>query len=275
MQLDRIQIVLRARNHWESVDLGFKMVQTWWVPLYKLWFITFMPVVSIVTIGNYSFKFLSVVSTVTIGTGTYSHEQSGSLLLIWWFKPVYDRVVLYFLSQALFGEQVTVQKLWQALPQLLLKTSLLKGLTLERFDLARSFRLPVRQLENLPKQSHQLRFLLLTQRTINPVKNFMMVCLLLEGGLFIALLGFVDLMILNTTELFGISLLDDSSIPSWMEDLSQIFCYGLALSLIEPLYVAGGFMLYLNRRIHLEGWDIELAFRRMVKRYASQHAHLD
>ena len=33
---------------------------------------------------------------------------------------------------------------------------------------------------------------------------------------------------------------------------------------IEPLYVAGGFALYINRRVWLEGWDVELAFRRLA-----------
>jgi hypothetical protein len=40
----------------------------------------------------------------------------------------------------------------------------------------------------------------------------------------------------------------------------------LAMSAIEPLYVACGFALYLNRRTQLEAWDIDLAFRRMRTR---------
>ena len=33
------------------------------------------------------------------------------------------------------------------------------------------------------------------------------------------------------------------------------------LSAVAPFYVAGGFMLYISRRIELEGWDIEICFR--------------
>jgi hypothetical protein len=40
----------------------------------------------------------------------------------------------------------------------------------------------------------------------------------------------------------------------------------LAMSAIEPLYVACGFALYLNRRTQLEAWDIDLAFRRLRAR---------
>jgi hypothetical protein len=34
----------------------------------------------------------------------------------------------------------------------------------------------------------------------------------------------------------------------------------------ETLFAAGGFSTYLNRRILLEGWDIELGFRRLAQR---------
>ena len=35
------------------------------------------------------------------------------------------------------------------------------------------------------------------------------------------------------------------------------------ISAIEPFYVGAGFGLYLDRRTQIEGWDIEIAFRRM------------
>jgi hypothetical protein len=40
-------------------------------------------------------------------------------------------------------------------------------------------------------------------------------------------------------------------------------CYLLAVSIVEPLYVASGFALYLNRRTQLEAWDVELQLRRL------------
>jgi hypothetical protein len=43
----------------------------------------------------------------------------------------------------------------------------------------------------------------------------------------------------------------------------------LAMSVIEPLYVACGFALYLNRRTQLEAWDIDLAFQRLRTRLQS------
>jgi hypothetical protein len=40
----------------------------------------------------------------------------------------------------------------------------------------------------------------------------------------------------------------------------------VSMSMIEPLYVASGFALYLNRRTQLEAWDIDLMFRRLRQR---------
>jgi hypothetical protein len=53
---------------------------------------------------------------------------------------------------------------------------------------------------------------------------------------------------------------------TWTEAL----LYLAAISLLEPFYVAGGFALYLNRRVLLEGWDVEVALRRLSQRHAAQ-----
>ena len=42
------------------------------------------------------------------------------------------------------------------------------------------------------------------------------------------------------------------------------FAYAAAVLVLEPFYVAAGFALYLNRRTLLEGWDIEVALRRIA-----------
>jgi hypothetical protein len=50
-----------------------------------------------------------------------------------------------------------------------------------------------------------------------------------------------------------------------MQHLYNLF-YALLLIVWEPIYVACGFSLYLNRRSALEAWDLELAFRRLRQR---------
>lgn len=43
---------------------------------------------------------------------------------------------------------------------------------------------------------------------------------------------------------------------------------------LEPLYVSAGFSLYLSRRTVLEGWDLEVAFKRMSARIAAAGASI-
>ena len=43
-------------------------------------------------------------------------------------------------------------------------------------------------------------------------------------------------------------------------------CHMVIVTLIEPFYVGAGFALYLNCRTRIEGWDVELAFKRLARR---------
>jgi hypothetical protein len=56
---------------------------------------------------------------------------------------------------------------------------------------------------------------------------------------------------------------------TWMDFFSRgsqqwfaTLAYAVAIGFVEPFYVAGGFGMYLNRRVELEAWDIEQEFRR-------------
>jgi hypothetical protein len=54
----------------------------------------------------------------------------------------------------------------------------------------------------------------------------------------------------------------------------DVIAYAGAVFLLEPFYVAAGFALYLNRRTLLEGWDLEVALRRLAERHAALAAML-
>lgn len=250
MQFNRIQAVVRPRNPWESIDLGFSMVRHWWKPLYKVWFATVLPLFLLI--------YLPVFGIYT----SFYDSSVGAALLIWWLKPGLDRILLHFLSHALFGEQPGIWQTFKTLPRFLFKTRLWLALTFWRFDFARSFNLPIWQLEDLRGKVASQRMSLLQKNTRNQAVWLTIVCLHFEGILTLTFLGFVSLMIpahyeLNFFEVFFYE-------TAWWTEMLQIIASFIALSIIEPLYVAAGFALYLNRRIHLEGWDIELAFRRIA-----------
>src|SRR6185369_9811324 len=54
-----------------------------------------------------------------------------------------------------------------------------------------------------------------------------------------------------------------------MASVSDALIYAAVILFLEPFYVAAGFGLYLNRRTLLEGWDIEVALRRIAERHAA------
>ncbi|MFK5969261.1 MAG: hypothetical protein QM487_03960 [Candidatus Marithrix sp.] len=236
MQLDRIQAIVRPRNPWEAIDLGFRMVQSWWRPLYKIWFIFVLPICLIIYWSFYYSWWLPA-------------------LIIWWLKPWFDRIILYFLSHALFDEQVTVRQVWKILPKLF-KTNLFIALTLGRFDLARTFNLPVWQLENLTGKVAIQRINLLQKKVFNSTIHLLVICLLFYLVLYLSMFGLIYLIIPLNANFELINLVN-----IWWIKFFSMFFNLIALSIIEPLYVAAGFALYLNRRTHLEAWDIELSFR--------------
>ena len=43
-------------------------------------------------------------------------------------------------------------------------------------------------------------------------------------------------------------------------------CWYFAMVLVMPFHTMAGFALYLNRRIELEAWDIEITFRNLAQR---------
>ena len=63
-------------------------------------------------------------------------------------------------------------------------------------------------------------------------------------------------------ELCGVS----STASIWISECLLL----LALSIVAPFYVAGGFALYLTRRTELEAWDIEISFRRIRDQHLAE-----
>ncbi|WP_353572993.1 DUF4129 domain-containing protein [Candidatus Albibeggiatoa sp. nov. BB20] len=249
MQLDKIEAVVRPRTPWEAIDLGFCMVQHWMWDFYRIWFVLTFPLFLAVYILAYLFTEMPDI---------------WAAIIVWWLRPLYNRIVLHFFSHALFGEQITLRQMIQALPRLLLKTSLLLGLTLYRLSTVRSFTLPIWQLEGNRGAVARQRFQVLQQNTRSTAMWLTVICAHFQGLIVLLLYVLVFLFLPQNTDLEStfLSFTEDSPIFLW---INLVFNY-IALSLIEPFYVAGGFSLYLNRRTHLEGWDIELTFRQIRKK---------
>jgi hypothetical protein len=246
MQLANIAVTLRRRSPWEAIDLGFAMLRNWWRPVYAAWALTFVPFVALIALGA------AVSEKVWLG-----------LLVIWWCKPAYDRMLLHVLSRGVFGETLRPRAVIAAMREWLF-TGLFAGLTWERFSTARSFDLPVRQLEGQSGREARARRALLSRRVRQYAFWLTVVCLHFELVLALSQGFLLDLFLPVKAEA-------TQDLGEWWRNLSESFSirdllvYSGVISIVEPAYVAAGFALYLNRRTMLEGWDIELALRRIAE----------
>ena len=247
MQLDELKLGLRRRNPWEALDLGLVMLRHWRGPVYRAWFATFIPFALLVLALLWQWPMLAT-------------------FFIWWLKPLFDRVLLKVFAEAAFGAAPTVRDVWRALPRLLRHSGLIAGLTLRRFNPGRAFELPVWQLEGQTGKAGRARLRILSRRTSSYALWLMLVCTHIVVIFEFGLVGVVDLLAPS----------DGQSLSSWVDLFtgqssdSYVHVFNLAWlvaeSIVEPFYIAAGFSLYLNRRSELEGWDIEVAFRRMSER---------
>lgn len=247
MQPDRLAVVLRPRSGWEALDLGFQMAREWWRPIWAVWFSVYVPVAALCLL-TFSNRFHAV-------------------LLLWWLKPVFDRAVLHTVSRAVFGEPQGVLATLRATREWLLP-GIVTALTLSRLNLARSFALPVAQLERQRGADSRRRHAALGSRMRNVGVWLTVVCVHLELIVMFGLTNLVGMLEPSAGE-FGPED-NDSDRSDWASfadwGLMKVCFYLAAVSLIEPFYVTAGFALYLNRRAILEGWDIELALRRLEER---------
>ena len=253
MQPTDIAITLRRRSPWEAMDLGFTMLRQWWRAVYAAHAFVFIPLVAAIVFACWMAERLWL-----------------AILLVWWLEPLYDRVVLHVLSRAVFGEVPTWRQIWPQRGQWL-GTGLAWALTFDRFDLARSFHLPVRQLEGQRGRAARERKTVLSRRTRKYAVWLTIVWVHFESIVLLSASGMADLLLPATADrtrgeddgIFG-GLFDFMDAVG-MED---VLIYAATILVLEPFYVAAGFALYLNRRTLLEGWDIEVALRRIAERYA-------
>ncbi|HEX5844173.1 MAG TPA: DUF4129 domain-containing protein [Pseudomonas sp.] len=248
MRLTDASVAIRPRSAWEAMDLGVLLAKRHAGLLMASWALLTLPVFALLCLLLWDYPSIAV-------------------LLFWWLKPAFERLPLYILSHALFGATPSLKQALKAWPQLL-KPQLLASLTWRRLSPTRSFDLPVQQLEGLAGKARNQRLIVLGQRDAGGASWLTLVGVHLEMALWFGLIGLFYLLLPAQIELDWSweSLINAASGDwLWLEHLSNLL-YVLVLILWEPIYVACGFTLYLNRRTALEAWDIELVFRQLRQR---------
>ncbi|WP_286784240.1 MULTISPECIES: DUF4129 domain-containing protein [Pseudomonas] len=248
MRLTDASVAIRPRSAWEALDLGVLLARRHAGLLMASWALITLPVLALLTLLLWEYP-------------------SWAMFAFWLLKPAYERLPLYILSRALFGDTPSLGQALRAFPRLL-RPQLIASLTWRRLSPTRSFDLPVLQLEGLSGAARNQRLVVLGQRDTGAASWLTIVGVHLEMALW---LGLVTALYMLLPQQMSIDLdwqkliSPDAGSWLWLDHLSNLL-YALALIVWEPVYVACGFSLYLNRRTALEAWDIELIFRRIRQR---------
>jgi hypothetical protein len=238
VQIDALALRMRPRTPLEAADLGVRLCQSAARPVYLCYWTVAMPVAA-------------------LSLATFQIAGWLPTLLIWWAKPWLDRIILFVLSRAAFGQSTELSDLLRARRQVAWQ-QLILSLSTRRLSPWRSFTQPVYQLEGLGLRQTRKRVLQIRRGKTSPA-------LLMTGAFSSAemlLAAAVTSLIfwlrpgpVSVTELFSAQTSADILLPLTLS-------YAIVVLFLEPFYVAAGFAMYLNRRAQLEAWDIEQELRR-------------
>ena len=249
MRLESLTVELRPRSNWEAMELGSALVRRHaraiWVP----WLIVTGTVFVLLNLACWSLDVPWL-----------------ALLLMWWLRPVFDRIPLYVVSRAMFGDEPragdTLRAQWSWGWR-----AMAGHLTWRRFSPFRAAMLPVDLLEGANAVVLRER-----RRVIGggggQAALLTFVCwhfiAALQLSLLLVPLFFVNEELMSEAMRSAWSTLFEQ-MPAWFQVVLNAVDW-IAVSIVEPFFVGAGFGLYLNRRTQLEAWDVEIAFRRMRRR---------
>jgi hypothetical protein len=241
-----VRVALRARGGLEAVDLGFQLARVWWRPLAAHWLAFVLPV------G------VAIVASLR-------EEPLWALALLWWLRPLFARFPLHVLSRRLFGEAVSLRDTARELPRLF-ASGVWTSLVTQRLSPARTLLLPVLQLEGLRGAARRRRGALLARYDLGVALVLATVAAHVTGSVMGGLLALRSLW--TPPELEPLPVVSPDLVAETIESAAALFpaLYLAAISVVEPLLVAAGFAMYLNRRVQLEGWDLEVSFRALAER---------
>ncbi len=248
MDLSRIKIDPRLRTPWEAIDLGFVMARKWWLPLALSWAIP-------------SFFLFIVVTAI------FPNYPLSCFLLVWWLKPLWDRLPIMLASRALFSEPLEVKGVLRRMFSIF-RRDWFSSLTWRRFSPTRSYDIPIGILEGLRGAERSRRLNLLHQKSEGAAIGLTLVCFGIEYILAFGLMGAVFLLIPIEVDVDWASYLQSDD-PAQAIFLN--FLYWLCVAALAPFYTVAGFALYICRRIELEGWDIEIRFRHLIMQHQEKN----
>ncbi|MEI7908243.1 MAG: DUF4129 domain-containing protein [Verrucomicrobiota bacterium] len=252
MRLDEVTAEIRPRSDWESVDLGFALVRRDFWRCLLLWWLALGPLMVVAGWWLWDSPVLFV-------------------MLVWWCKPAASRLVLFQLSRRLFGEQPGWAAIWRELPRVWWRRFFY------RFGWARMspwqpVTLAVEELEGLRGRAYSQRVAQVARRGGGAVVWTYLIAEVSAGWFGLALFALIAMLVPEGQDAPWTRALEEWDGSPLDVPLLLLHCIAgcvlVAMSLADVFLTGSGFGLYINTRTWIEGWDVELAFRRMAQRLA-------
>lgn len=250
MELSKFQTVAKKRQGWQAIDLGCVLARAWF---FKLWLTWIVPAGACLILFNIVF----------------SVKPELASLIVWWLKPIWERPLLFVVSRQIFGEQVSYRDIARHYISCN-KKDWVWWLTARRLLPSRSFVMPVTLLEGLGGKARGARVKLLHRRLSSQATWLLISAVHIEVFIVLAIMAGAAMLIPSGVEIELQSLFFEHSV---LVGHLYNFVWLFAASIIAPFYVCAGFVLYLQRRIDLEGWDIEIQFRQLFDRLRQRKSH--
>ena len=251
MRLDAVTAEIRPRSDWEAVDLGLALVRRDFWRCFAVWWLAVL------------------VPTVAAGWWLWESPMLW-LLLFWWWKPAGSRLVLFELSRRLFGERPTWRASLREIPRAWTRRFFYRFVW-ARFSPWLPVTLAVEDLEGLRGKAYQQRCGQVTRRGKGVVMWIYAISDMVACWFGLALVLLVKMFIPDGQDgawrmaIESYDPDDPMSLPLLILR-TVVGCVMLAMSLTDLFFTGAGFGVYLNNRTWIEGWDVELAFKRLARR---------
>ena len=251
MRLDEVTAEIRPRSDWEAVDLGFAMVRRDFWRCLTVWWLAM------------------IVPTGVAGWLLWDYPAV-LLALVWWWKPAGSRMVLFELSRRLFGEKPSWKSVLREVPKVWWRRFFYR-FVIARFSPWLPVNLAVDDLEGLRGKQYRLRAKQLARRGDGAVTWIYLTTDLAASWFGIGLIGVAAMLLPQGQDGPWWMAMETWSIDSPF-DIPLILlrtvaiCLMISMSLTDLFVIGAGFGIYVNNRTWIEGWDVELAFRRLGQR---------
>lgn len=220
--------VEQTREPWEAAELGCVLVRRWPLQLYVGWFATALPI----------FALCAVLLRSDPGFAGF---------VLWWLKPVYERIPLWLLNRRSVGENPTLREAIAARRDL--ATGLIAMLSYRRLSPTRSFDAPIDVLEGLRSVERRVRVQLMHRAGTAHAVWLTIIGAHVEALLIIGVVAIAMVPIVRDVNFDWQALLFAAAEGRF--DWASNVMYLLAIAVVGPVYAAAGFTLYQNRRDQL------------------------